>query len=30
MNLNIQTVHFAADEKLIEYVRKKVQKLYIS
>lgn len=27
MNLNIQTVHFTADEKLIDYVRRKVQKL---
>jgi putative sigma-54 modulation protein len=28
MNVNIQTVHFTADEKLIEYVTKKVDKLY--
>ena len=27
MNLNIQTVHFTADEKLINYVTKKIQKL---
>lgn len=27
MNVNIQTVHFDADEKLLEYVRKKIQKL---
>ncbi len=27
MNLNIQTVHFTADEKLIDYVSKKIQKL---
>jgi putative sigma-54 modulation protein len=27
MNLNIQAVHFTADEKLIDYVTKKVQKL---
>lgn len=27
MNVNIQTVHFDADEKLIEYVNKKLQKL---
>jgi putative sigma-54 modulation protein len=27
MNVNIQTVHFNADEKLIEYVNKKVEKL---
>ncbi|HYK43963.1 MAG TPA: HPF/RaiA family ribosome-associated protein [Parafilimonas sp.] len=27
MNLNIETVHFAADVKLTEYVRKKAQKL---
>ncbi len=27
MNVNIQTVHFIADEKLIEYVNKKIQKL---
>ncbi len=27
MNVNIQSVHFDADEKLVEYVTKKVQKL---
>ena len=27
MNVNIQTVHFDADAKLIEYVQKKIQKL---
>ena len=27
MNVNIQTVHFNADDKLIEYVNKKVEKL---
>ncbi len=27
MNVDIQTVHFEADEKLIDYVNKKVQKL---
>jgi putative sigma-54 modulation protein len=27
MNVNIQTVHFDADEKLVEYVTKKTQKL---
>jgi putative sigma-54 modulation protein len=27
MNVNIQTVHFDADLKLIEYVQKKVEKL---
>ena len=27
MNLNIETVHFSADVKLIEYVNRKVQKL---
>ena len=27
MNLNIQTVHFTADEKLIQYVSRKIQKL---
>ena len=27
MNVNIQTVHFDADEKLVEYVTKKIQKL---
>ena len=27
MNVNIQTVHFNADEKLIEYVNKKIEKL---
>jgi putative sigma-54 modulation protein len=27
MNINIQTVHFDADEKLLEMVEKKVQKL---
>ena len=27
MNLNIQTVHFIADGKLIEYVNRKIQKL---
>jgi len=27
MNINIQTVHFDADEKLLELVEKKVQKL---
>ena len=27
MNLNIQTVHFSADEKLIEYVNRKIKKL---
>ncbi len=29
MNVKIQTVHFNADEKLIEYVNKKVDKLNI-
>jgi putative sigma-54 modulation protein len=28
MNVNIETVHFAADAKLIDYVNKKMQKLY--
>ncbi|HQV06528.1 MAG: ribosome-associated translation inhibitor RaiA [Chitinophagaceae bacterium] len=27
MNINIQTVHFNADSKLIEYVKRKLQKL---
>ena len=27
MNVNIQTVHFDADAKLIDYVQKKIQKL---
>ena len=27
MNLNIETVHFSADVKLIDYVNRKVQKL---
>jgi putative sigma-54 modulation protein len=27
MNVNIQTVHFEADDKLVDYVSKKVQKL---
>lgn len=27
MNVNIQTVHFDADSKLIEYVKKKLEKL---
>ncbi len=27
MNVNIQTVHFEADEKLLEYVHKKIEKL---
>jgi putative sigma-54 modulation protein len=27
MNVNIQTVHFDADEKLVEYVTRKLQKL---
>ncbi len=27
MNVNIQTVHFDADDKLVEYVSRKVQKL---
>jgi putative sigma-54 modulation protein len=27
MNVNIQTVHFNADDKLIDYVNKKVEKL---
>jgi putative sigma-54 modulation protein len=27
MNVNIQTVHFVADSKLIEYVNQKLQKL---
>ncbi|MEP6512723.1 MAG: HPF/RaiA family ribosome-associated protein [Parafilimonas sp.] len=27
MNVNIQTVHFDADEKLVSYVNKKIQKL---
>jgi putative sigma-54 modulation protein len=27
MNVNIQTVHFDADDKLVDYVSKKVQKL---
>ena len=27
MNVNIQTVHFDADAKLIEYVNRKIQKL---
>jgi len=29
MNVNIQTVHFDADSKLIEYINQKLQKLYI-
>ncbi|TDH28104.1 ribosome-associated translation inhibitor RaiA [Segetibacter sp. 3557_3] len=29
MNVKIQTVHFDADEKLIEYVNKKIDKLNI-
>ena len=29
MNINIQTVHFDADEKLLDFVEKKVQKLLI-
>lgn len=28
MNVNIETVHFTADAKLIDYVNKKVQKLF--
>ena len=28
MNLNIETVHFTADAKLIDYVNKKVHKLF--
>ena len=27
MNVNIQTVHFDADEKLVDYVRRKLDKL---
>ncbi|MCA6450722.1 MAG: ribosome-associated translation inhibitor RaiA [Chitinophagaceae bacterium] len=27
MNVNIQTVHFDADDKLVEYVNRKVEKL---
>jgi putative sigma-54 modulation protein len=27
MNVNIQTVHFSADEKLVQYVAKKLEKL---
>ena len=27
MNINIQTVHFDADDKLVDYVTKKVEKL---
>ena len=27
MNVNIQTVHFVADNKLIDYINKKLQKL---
>ncbi|TAE15398.1 MAG: 30S ribosomal protein S30 [Bacteroidetes bacterium] len=27
MNVNIQTVHFDADQKLLEYVRKKIEKI---
>ena len=27
MNVNIQTVHFDADDKLIEYINRKLQKL---
>jgi putative sigma-54 modulation protein len=27
MNINIQTVHFDADEKLLDFVEKKIQKL---
>jgi putative sigma-54 modulation protein len=27
MNVNIQTVHFDADDKLVDYVTKKVEKL---
>ena len=27
MNVNIQTVHFDADSKLIEYIKRKLQKL---
>lgn len=27
MNVNIQTVHFDADGKLIEYIKKKIEKL---
>jgi putative sigma-54 modulation protein len=27
MNVNIQTVHFSADTKLVEYVSKKIEKL---
>lgn len=27
MNLNIQTVHFTADEKLLQYITKKIKKL---
>jgi putative sigma-54 modulation protein len=27
MNVNIQTVHFTADEKLVQYVAKKLEKL---
>jgi putative sigma-54 modulation protein len=29
MNVNIQTVHFNADKKLIEYIKEKIQKLSI-
>ena len=27
MNINIQTVHFDADEKLLDFVQKKLEKL---
>lgn len=27
MNVNIQTVHFDADQKLLEYVKKKIEKI---
>jgi len=29
MNVNIQTVHFDADDKLIEYINRKLQKLKV-
>lgn len=29
MNVNIQTVHFDADSKLVEYINKKVKKLSV-
>ena len=29
MNVNIQTVHFDADDKLVEYVTRKLEKLKV-